>query len=269
MLDQMQPKFFKKYLHITQIQEMVDKRYFTPIKYHIRKYNDKGLLLNTSGTDYTLDSMESVFLENGTDRIIKKILEIKTINHFIIFMPSVEKAYELQEKIPQSSVLESGTDKNERKRIIDQFKAGIIKTIINVNILTIGFDYPALDGIIMARPTGSLALYYQMIGRLVRVLEGKKIAHVFDLTNNVKKFGKVEDLLIKKVNGKLNIYSKNRLLTGVDIFANKRVPKMIQGKYKDVPLNEIPKTYLKKWVKITRKNKYNTHLIDFINKNLI
>ena len=56
-----------------------------------------------------------------------------------------------------------------------------------------GFDYPALDTIILARPTMSLALYYQMVGRAIRPYPGK-VGWVIDLCGTVSKFGEVADL---------------------------------------------------------------------------
>ena len=58
-----------------------------------------------------------------------------------------------------------------------------------------GFDHPALDTIILARPTMSLALYYQMVGRAIRPFAGKD-GWVIDLCGSIAKFGKVEDLWI-------------------------------------------------------------------------
>jgi len=59
--------------------------------------------------------------------------------------------------------------------------------------LTTGFDFPELDAIIMARPTNSLSLYYQIIGRGLRKAEGKENCLLIDLSGNVNKFGKIEN----------------------------------------------------------------------------
>lgn len=61
------------------------------------------------------------------------------------------------------------------------------------NCLTTGFDYPELDTIVMARPTMSLAMYYQIVGRGIRPSEGKNGWFV-DMCGNVGRFGKVDDL---------------------------------------------------------------------------
>lgn len=92
--------------------------------------------------------------------------------------------------------------------------------MINVGTLTTGFDYPELDTVVMARPTNSLALYYQIIGRLLRPYKDKdgipKVAWYVDECGNERKFGKVEDMLVvDKGGGKWVIESNGKQLTNV------------------------------------------------------
>ena len=63
-----------------------------------------------------------------------------------------------------------------------------------------GFDFPSLDGITLARPTLSLALFYQQIGRGIRIDpdDENKLCHVLDITDNVKKMGRIETIKIEK-----------------------------------------------------------------------
>lgn len=58
-----------------------------------------------------------------------------------------------------------------------------------------GFDYPALDTVILARPTKSLSLYYQMVGRAIRPFKDKD-GWIIDLGGSFRSFGKVSDLRI-------------------------------------------------------------------------
>ena len=103
----------------------------------------------------------------------------------------------------------------ERDDILIRFRNNKIKAIVNVGVLTTGFDYPELDTIILARPTMSLALYYQMIGRSIRPWKGKDYSLVIDLTDNHKRFGKIKDIKLH-VNDKTPfISSNNRQLTNV------------------------------------------------------
>lgn len=74
-----------------------------------------------------------------------------------------------------AKVITAKTKSEERDNIITGFKDGNIKIVFNVGVLTTGFDHPSLDCIILIRPTRSIGLYYQMIGRGVRIAEGKRI----------------------------------------------------------------------------------------------
>jgi len=88
--------------------------------------------------------------------------------------------------------------------------------VANVGVLTTGFDYPELDTIVLARPTMSLGLYYQMVGRGIRPHKNKPAGWVVDLCGNVKRFGKVEDLRLTEPKPKLyQIESNGKTLTNV------------------------------------------------------
>lgn len=67
------------------------------------------------------------------------------------------------------------------------------RVVIMGNCLTTGFDYPELDTVVMARPTMSLALWYQCVGRGIRSSEGKN-GWLVDMCGNIGRFGKVDDL---------------------------------------------------------------------------
>ena len=90
------------------------------------------------------------------------------------------------------------TPKKERERILNDFKSGEIKIVTNVGVLTTGFDFPELETIVLARPTMSLALYYQMVGRAIRPHPNKQSGWVVDLCQTYKRFGKVESLELKE-----------------------------------------------------------------------
>lgn len=115
-----------------------------------------------------------------------------------------------------AAIVTGETPKKEREQILEDFKAGRIKVVANVGTLTTGFDYPELDTIILARPTKSLALYYQMVGRAIRPYKGKN-GWIVDLGGSYKRFGKVADLRVECPPGssKWVITSRGRQLTNV------------------------------------------------------
>jgi DNA repair protein RadD len=84
----------------------------------------------------------------------------------------------------------------ERDRVLDEFKAGKLKYLVNVNVLTTGFDAPNIDCVAMLRPTLSPGLYYQMVGRGFRLCEGKENCLVLDYGGNVLRHGPVDAIQI-------------------------------------------------------------------------
>jgi len=103
--------------------------------------------------------------------------------------------------------------KKEREEILSDFKSGKIKVVLNVGVLTTGFDFPELDCLILCRPTMSLSLYYQMLGRAVRPHNNKNYADIYDLCGNVKYFGRIETLrFIGDDNRRLGLSSDTQIL---------------------------------------------------------
>ena len=85
--------------------------------------------------------------------------------------------------------IDCDTPKAERKMLIEEFKRGIIKVLVNVEIFTEGFDCPDVSFIQLARPTCSLALYLQQVGRGLRVVPGKERTIIIDNVGLYNYFG--------------------------------------------------------------------------------
>lgn len=125
-----------------------------------------------------------------------------------------------------------------------------------------GYDFPALDTIVLARPTQSVALYYQMVGRAMRPHPSKQFAKVFDCCGNVARFGKIATFEIVEVKPGLHrMKSDKNFLTGWDFVSNRDIEAtnykglkesrwndnavIIQfGKYKGQHISKLPTSYL-------------------------
>ena len=280
MLDRMRPKFFQEYLHITQISEMVENGYFAEIDYNNFEFDTNALRINSTGADYTDQSIEAALEYNSTLESIEKLFnKLDKSNHILIFVESVKSAYKLQKMIgiDRCGLVESKMNKKEREKVLFAFKSGELKAVVNVGILTIGFDFPELDCIISARPTMSLGLYYQIIGRGVRPHPKKEKLLYFDLVNNYKKFGKIESLNIEKKNGLWVIHNGEYVLTNVDITGEQRdnftedkvnSDRSIHfGKFKGQLLSDIPKSYLKWLYETIDRNKYNEYIFEYFEED--
>lgn len=97
----------------------------------------------------------------------------------------------LLEKGISAACVTDDTPSAERARILQDFKAGRIRALTNVGIATTGFDAPAVDLIAMLRPTMSAGLLVQMLGRGMRIAEGKKDCLVLDFAGNLEMHGPV------------------------------------------------------------------------------
>jgi superfamily II DNA or RNA helicase len=79
--------------------------------------------------------------------------------------------------------LDGESDSGHRKRTLEQFKAGKIQVLTNLGLFDEGVDIPALECVMLARPTKSLSRYLQMCGRVLRISEGKTHGLIIDMTN--------------------------------------------------------------------------------------
>ena len=86
------------------------------------------------------------------------------------------------------------TPGDERTQILDDFQRGRYRALTNVNVLTTGYDAPGIDAVIMLRPTQSAGLYYQMVGRGMRLHPVKDNALVLDFAGNIMRHGPVDKI---------------------------------------------------------------------------
>jgi len=203
-LTRTRPRVFDRMLYYCQIRELLERGYLAQLKYFdLNKIVLDNVKLNSTGADYNDKSlkkeMERVGFYHETLEVVKRVMRPKDGSHrhgILVFVRYVEDAERLADDLMGFCEVVSGkTPKKEREAILKRFKSGDTEVVVNVGVLTTGFDFPALDTIVLARPTMSLALYYQMVGRAIRPFPGKD-GWVIDLCGSVTKFGKVEDLKI-------------------------------------------------------------------------
>jgi len=195
--------FFKHILYVAQIQEIVKLGYWSKLDYQSYDFDTGKLVYNSTKADYTNKSMEKAYEhQNIEDKIVKKVRELTDRKSILIAVPSIAQATELAGKIPNAAIVHGGTKKKERKRIIDEFKSQKLRVVVQVDVLTVGFDLPELDCVITGRPTSSISWWYQFVGRATRIHPNKENAIIVDFVGSVQKFGKVEDLYYAETNNK-------------------------------------------------------------------
>jgi DNA repair protein RadD len=215
------PRVFHRVIHVTQTKYLSDLGYLAKTEYfQVDGFRRTEIRLNSTQADY-LESSEKEYYSKSdfSKRIIKVVNRLLDIGktRILVFTKFVDEARELAERLGErAAIVHCEMKPKERERIIKGFKSGEIQVVLNVGILTIGFDYPELEVVVMARPTRSLRLYYQTIGRVLRPHPSKEKAMIVDLCGNFEVFGKVEDMELREYNDNIwYVESKGRRLTNV------------------------------------------------------
>lgn len=244
-------RFFKDVIHVTQIQDIVELGFWSKLEYELHDYEETGLKFNSVKSDYTEESLRYNY-ENQQieDKIYNRIrsLDRKSV---IIFVPTIEEAENLADSLPYSAAVHYKMPDSLRDSVIERFKRGSLKYVINVDILSVGFDHPGVDCIIFGRKTNSLAWFYQAAGRGTRIDPNKENCLIIDYAGNIKKFGRLEYIYFKKKKT-WQVYGEGgRLLTGIAMHQIGAVLDgptsgvvMPFGKYKDHDVNSIPRSYI-------------------------
>lgn len=256
--------FFKDIIHVGQVSEMVCLGFWSPLSYEAAGFDSSLLVFNSSKSEYTEDSVQRAYDANGgTEQVIQALDRHPERRHVLAFVPSVQDAISLSERYPDSAVIYGDMDKRERADIISRFRAGQIRVIFNVRVLSTGFDYTGIDCIVLGISTASIALYYQIVGRATRIDPEKRDALIVDLGGNIERFGRVEDLTFEKGRMWRLFGSGGRLLSGIPISdighytredteaidrqAVQPITVMPFGKYKGEQLTQIPLNY-RQWM---------------------
>lgn len=256
--------FFKDIIHVGQVAEMVRLGFWSPLQYETAGFDSSLLVFNSSKSEYTEESVQRAYDANGgSEQIVQALDRHSDRRHILVFVPSVEDAITLSKKYPNSAVIYGEMDKTERSQVIARFRAGEIRVIFNVRVLSTGFDYTGIDCIVLGVSTASIALYYQIIGRVTRIDPEKTDALIVDLGGNVERFGRVEDITFEQGKMWRMFGTGGRLLSGIpisdighytredtraiDARAEAPIEIMPFGKYKGNRIADIPLDY-RQWM---------------------
>jgi DNA repair protein RadD len=142
------------------------------------------------------DYVESELAERmNTAKLVGDIVEhyhriTKAQRHTVIFCVNVAHSRAVRDALRRSGVLaehiDGSTPAEERDAILARLKDGSVDVVCNCQVLTEGWDCPVADCVILARPTKSLVLFRQMVGRALRSHPGKPDALVIDQSTDLR-----------------------------------------------------------------------------------
>ena len=153
----------------------------------IEGYDFSALAPSSSGLFREEELNRVVAGSRATPGIIAQVVEqAADCQGVMIFAATVAHAEEIMGYLPadQSALITGATASAERTALIDAFKARKLKYLVNVAVLTTGFDAPHVDLIAILRPTESVSLYQQIVGRGLRLSPGKEACLILDYAGN-------------------------------------------------------------------------------------
>lgn len=186
--------YFRRCVYKITAPSLIAQGYLTPPEIGAigsDGYATKGMVLNRMG-QFDAADVDRAYHGQGrkTAAIIFDVVQKAQGRHgVLIFAATVRHAQECLQSLPVgiSAIVTGDTPKRDREDILRRFKAREIKYIVNVSVLTTGFDAEHVDVISMLRATESVGLMQQIIGRGLRLSPGKTECVVLDYAENIER----------------------------------------------------------------------------------
>jgi len=163
--------------------------------------------VGTRGGEFIASDLEAAIDQDDVNGpAVKEIIEYgHDRGSWLVYCAGVKHAEHVAETIRAAGYsagwVTGDTPATERACILNNFKAGNLRAVVNVNVLTTGFDAPGVDLIAMLRPTKSPGLFIQMVGRGTRLASGKEDCLLLDFAGNTARHGPIDMIKGKKEKG--------------------------------------------------------------------
>lgn len=186
--------YFTKKVYTVSARYLIEKGFLTPPLIGSPQqdgYDTAGMELNSRG-QFDQQDIDRAYHGHGrkTAAIVEDVInQSRNRKGVMFFAATVQHAQEVMASLPPtlSAIVTGDTPKAERKSIIKRFKSQQIKYLVNVSVLTTGFDAPHVDVIAVLRLTESVGLLQQMIGRGMRINPDKENFLILDYAGNIEK----------------------------------------------------------------------------------
>ncbi|EOZ3002122.1 DEAD/DEAH box helicase family protein [Pseudomonas aeruginosa] len=172
-------KTFGRLVVTASLSDLTQQGYLVPAECYAPHIPDMKGVKTTADGDWAEDALAEVM---GSAKIMGDVVTNWLIHakdrQTVVFACNVAHSRELARQFNTAGILAAHVDgymdEQERAKIIKNFRHGSIRVLCNVAVLTKGFDAPETSCVVLARPTKSLMMHYQMMGRGLRTADGKK-----------------------------------------------------------------------------------------------
>jgi DNA repair protein RadD len=206
-LDSGDERLFHGVAYNTSMQKLIDDGWLSKITNRGVRAQIDTTGVHTRAGEFVPGELEEAATKDGmVPAAVKELIErAGDRKGWLVFCCGLDHAsmvqHELEEQGISCATVFGETPADERATIIRRYRAGEIRAIANVGVLTTGFDAPHTDVIALMRPTQSPGLYVQMVGRGMRRAEGKQDCLILDFGGNVLRHGPVDDVQVRESSG--------------------------------------------------------------------
>lgn len=198
MLHEGKDRLFTDIAYDVPVLDMIQQGYLCPVvpKRTTTQLDVSGV--GTRGGEFIAGQLEAAVDNDAINRAAcAEIMEHgKDRGSWLVFAAGVKHAEHIRDIMREHDIscetVTGETPAAQRDRVLNDFKAGRLRCITNVGVLTTGFDAPGTDLIALLRPTKSTGLYVQMVGRGTRIAEGKEDCLVLDFAGNTARHGPID-----------------------------------------------------------------------------
>lgn len=184
--------------HSTPITTLIEEGYLAPLTSKGSSMTIDTSEVKTLAGDFHNGELQTAAREPSlTDHAVDDIITRGVDrNSWLVFATGIDHAHDIRQAFHKrninAEVISKDTPRRQRDSLIQQFKEQRIKCLINVAVLTTGFNAPSTDLIALLTATKSASKYVQILGRGMRTAPGKKNCLVLDYGGNIERFGPVE-----------------------------------------------------------------------------
>lgn len=184
--------FYTRLIHRTSTKDLLDLGYLTPMvigAINADPYDTSGLILNSRGKFNPKDIAKTfVGRGRGTSAIVADIVrQAHGRGQVMVFAASKDHCREVMESMPRGYAVMVADGETDNDGAIRDFRNGKYKAIVNVDMLTVGADFPCVDVLALLRKSESARLIQQILGRAIRLHpETSDIVNVLDTAEERK-----------------------------------------------------------------------------------
>jgi DNA repair protein RadD len=197
-------RIFTDIAYDVSLKKLIDDNYLASLIAKLPKETIDTSGVGSSRGDYKPGELEAAAIAGDNVRCaVNEMIRMATQEerkHWLVFACGIAHANKILEQVRAAGIsaemVIGSTPKEDRRRIIRDAKAGDLTCLVNVGVLTTGFNWQRCDLLAVMRPTQSTSLYVQIMGRGMRTFPGKENCLVLDYGENVFRHGPINDIKI-------------------------------------------------------------------------